>query len=66
MMSLGSREATGMVMHVFWGPEGMEGRPQQEDKEELTLGRMSLAGGRPVGLRGPLITGGFPVPSHPF
>lgn len=53
MMSLGSREATGMVMHVFWGPAGMGGQPQQEDEEEPTLGRMSLAGGRPVGPEAP-------------
>lgn len=64
MMSLGFRAVTETVMNRGWGPAGEGsggGRLKQEDGEDLTLGRVSLADGRPASPRGPLIVANLPA-----
>lgn len=63
-MSLGSRAVMEMVTTRRWGPAGggsAGGRRKQEDGEDLTLSRVSLADGRPASPRGLVIVANLPA-----
>lgn len=64
IMSLGFRAVTEMIMNRCCGPaDGGSGggRRKQKDGEDLTLGRVSLADGRPATPRSPLTVANLPA-----